>query len=304
MLGSTQAQTVKRSLSQCIVMWTLRLIPTAFKPFLYEYAAKLSTRFGYRVTWMVCRLPFNLALKITSNHAIGVNEANAIRFVESLKGVHTQRLIDYASDFKTKKVYMLTTYISGDRICDLWDDLTESDRSMLITQLRSQVCAMRKQTITYDHVICDASGGVVDDPRIPWVIEDDPKIFTSPTEFFEMVWPGLNRTMIPEDLRARVRPFIERNDVPVVFCHGDMIPRNLILPGGLSEWRKGRTTVCLIDWQTAGWMPPSWEALKATWMCVMPDETWFLMMKDLFPESSAELDMDYDWRRRGRVTIV
>lgn len=43
----------------------------------------------------------------------------------------------------------------------------------------------------------------------------------------------MNRDM----LQPLLRPLIERDGVPVVFSHGDLLPKNLIFPGGLNHWR-------------------------------------------------------------------
>ncbi|KAI0369972.1 hypothetical protein BV20DRAFT_912680, partial [Pilatotrama ljubarskyi] len=71
----------------------------------------------------------------------------------------------------------------------------------------------------------------------------------------------------------------------------DVLPKNLILPGGSDKWRAGSTQLYLIDWEFAGWTPLPWEALKATWLVVDPEEDdWYDMMMRVFRESLAELD--------------
>ena len=107
-----------------------------------------------------------------------------------------------------------------------------------------------------------------------------------------------------ETLQPKLRPLIERENVPNVFCHGDILRKNLILPGGLQRWRSGATVVCLIDWEYARWMPLPWDALKATWMTYGPEDEWFQMMKVVFPEAHAELEADWLWRSRSKIPSV
>jgi len=82
------------------------------------------------------------------------------------------------------------------------------------------------------------------------------------------VWPTTPFETVLADF---VRPFIERDGVPNVFCRGDVLPKNFILPGGLANWKKGDQRVRIIDWKTAAWAPYYWDALKATWLEIKPD---------------------------------
>ena len=89
-----------------------------------------------------------------------------------------------------------------------------------------------------------------------------------------------------------------------VFTHGDLLPKNLMLPGGLEVWRAGGSLVCVIDWALAGWMPIYWEALKASWMEFEEHTDWYDMVREVFPECAAELHADWQWRSGSGVTIV
>ena len=58
-----------------------------------------------------------------------------------------------------------------------------------------------------------------------------------------------------------------RNDNRIVFTHGDLAPRNILVKGG--------KVVALIDWEESGWMPEHWEFIKATWCTGLEgDATW------------------------------
>ncbi|KAI0074401.1 hypothetical protein K474DRAFT_1665397 [Panus rudis PR-1116 ss-1] len=232
------------------------------------------------------------------------NEVAALRFVESLRGINAPYLIDYAST--PSRSYTLMTWINGDCCALVWDELTQSDRDRLLSELRAQFSSMREQTLNKSSVICNAQGSPISDPRIPWVQEENPCVFSSPPEFFRQVWIGLDRPRLSQTIRPLIEPLIERSHIPIVFCHGDLGPKNIIIPGGLERWRVGSTAVYLIDWEFAGWMPLSWEALKATFLVVdlEEDEIWYGMMKALFPESVPELEADWLWRSKSNITIL
>lgn len=294
---------IQRTFTQWIIMWILRLVPSRFKLQLYNRAVEWCERNGREIRRSIYRLPFDLVLKITSWG--GSNEAAALRFIESI-GINSARFIDHVSNSRDED-YILMTYIPGDCCCDVWDDLTASDKDMFVAQLHKTVNQLRDRTISHDHPICNVEGKFIHDPRIPWVARNTPKVFTTSAEFFSHVWPQLTYRTPPlgggEPLGPLLRPIIDRTDRPIVFCHGDIIPRNIMLPGGLDAWRKGLSHLCLIDWQNAGWMPLPWEALKTVWL-YSRNEEWCQMMRNVFPESCTEMEADWDWRRRTHVCIV
>ncbi|KAL5533943.1 hypothetical protein ACEPAG_403 [Sanghuangporus baumii] len=287
------------SLSQSIVRQLLRIFPSAFKPLLYTVLARASSSFGKSPYRHIFRLPFNLVLKTSVRSRLV--EADALRFVGSLNSINAPMLIDSTST--PQITYILSTWVDGDCCSEVWEQLTSLDKDKVVEDLRSQFDALRLQTASHDHVICNASGDAIEDPRIPW-LDDDPRVFTSYSKFMEQVWLGLNFPRNRDTLYPLLKPFVERDDVPVVFSHGDLLPKNLILPGGLEQWRRDHRPLCIVDWEHAGWMPLSWEALKATWLLCDPEEDWYKMVAEVFPESRTELEMDWQWRARSGIPIV
>ncbi|KAK4133228.1 hypothetical protein BT67DRAFT_443146 [Trichocladium antarcticum] len=51
-------------------------------------------------------------------------------------------------------------------------------------------------------------------------------------------------------------------DVPIVFTHGALHPRNIIVSTGPNP-----RVVSIIGWEQAGWYPAYWELCKARWEC-------------------------------------
>ncbi len=276
----------------------LGLIPQRIRGYLYETIAQICLRIRQDYCSDVHRLPFNLLLKSSRN----TNEAFALQFASSLHGINTQRLINFASS--TERTYILMTWIDGETAADVWDELTQDDKNRIVTELRLQVENMRRQTIHGSERICTPTGSPIIDPRIPW-LQEDPKVFRYALEFYKHVWPGLDFPRMSQTLRPLIRPIMERPAVPIVFCHGDILPKNIVLAGGLATWRANTTAIYLIDWEYAGWMPLPWEALKATWLVFDRDgDDWYEMMVDVFPESSAELEADWEWRSKSGIAIV
>ncbi len=274
----------------------LSLIPRCLKPVMF----RIAVRFGRRLYHNIIRIPFNLVLKVYSR--MSLNEAHALQFVNSIHSVHAPHLLDYAAD--TERVYTLMTWIDGECIADIWDELTATDKDRIVVELRTQLRAMHNQTTSRQRTIAFASGQPIWDPRVPWVAEE-PQIFHTCQDFFRQVWLGLEFPRFKDTLRPAILPLVQREDVPIVFCHAEILPKNLILPGGLKEWREGSSPLRIIDWEYAGWMPLPWEALKATWMCFDRDEDeWYRMMREVFDESAAELEADWLWRTKSGIPIV
>ncbi|KAG1845780.1 hypothetical protein C8R48DRAFT_779785 [Suillus tomentosus] len=220
----------------------------------------------------IFRLPFGLVLKHLARYP--------------RPSLHRQRI-------EAVKSYLLTTWVEGDCVGDVWDDLTASDKEKLAYDLRHQLGSMRLQTRSYElRAICNASGGPVDDPRIPWVARENMRTFPPSQDFAAGVWTGLDWPMNRDTLQPLLRPLIERDGVPVVFSHGDLLPKILIFPGGLIIGDRAEK-ICIIDWEYAGWMPIFWDAFKATWLECEPATEWLQMMRMIFPDCIEELDADW-----------
>lgn len=207
-----------------VLRGALQLLPPKLKVVLYERAAKASAWFGYEPYVDIFRLPFGLILKVVSRPYN--NEGRALELVQSIRGVNTPRLVDYIAT--SSRSYTLMTWMDGKCLNDIWDELKPSDMKLIAHQLREQIGCMRQETISYTHAICNAVGGPISDPRIPWFQEDGPRVLSSTKEFFEQVWIGLDFPRLSQTLKPLIQPLIERNDVPVVFCHGDILPKNIL----------------------------------------------------------------------------
>ncbi|KAF8908502.1 hypothetical protein CPB84DRAFT_1766786 [Gymnopilus junonius] len=289
-----------------ILKRVLRIVPCSWRASVYQ-ACTRNQHIHTRITSRVFRLPFGLVLKTFSELPV---EADALKLVESLRGIHTPYLVDYTS--LDSRGFLLTTWVEGETLGHAWDRLSATDKQRVVVDLRSQFDQMRQQTISSPprpRMICNASDGPINDPRIPWVGEENAQTFQAPPQFAEQVWIGLDWKNNRDTLKPLLQPLIDRPDVHVVFSHGDLLPKNLILPGGLTKWRSSSslddsTKITIIDWEFAGWMPNFWDSLKATWMECEADTEWTEMIRCIFPECAVELDADWQWRSRSRVTIL
>ncbi|TDL26676.1 hypothetical protein BD410DRAFT_895306 [Rickenella mellea] len=297
-------QPVTRRLSLATVLlksWLLYLLTTV-RCALYGALWSISGRWGWRIHTTVAHLPFGLVLKSTrASHGDG----DALRMLDTLRvnSVNAPILIDSVHDGHV--AHALSTYVDGEW-CPAVHDLSRQDKERLVGDVRNQFASLYSQTHTtiVDHPICTISYTTVVDPRVSWVSERGLQL-RSNEEFFRQVWLGIDFEKNQHTVRPRIEPVIIAARVErIVFCHGDLAERNLIFPGGLSAWRQGRSRVCLIDWEFAGWMPEPWDALKATISECEADNEWTRMVRAIFPRAGQFLDADWIWRAEAGMGII
>ena len=85
---------------------------------------------------------------------------------------------------------------------------------------------------------------------------------------------------------------------PVVFCHGDLVPRNIFV--------EGSTITGIIDWEFAGWYPDYWEycRMRLSGNSLSPSTRWSnhwdYVMHALFPRD----DNIFDTFTRVQVAVT
>jgi aminoglycoside phosphotransferase (APT) family kinase protein len=280
-------------LVQRILKGFLPYVPPTWRGAFYSFLIERR-----RSTWgaRVRHLSFGLCLKRSADEQC--NEAAAYRFINSLDGTRTPHLID-AVMFRGIS-FMLISWVEGCPLIDVFDHLTEEDKKRIVQELRCQIGGMRQQTTVKGRVISNVAGGPFSDHRIPWA---EATTYSDHSAFAKQIWTNLNMNRI-DTLRPILISLIEREHVDIVFTHGDLICKNIMLPISLDHWRKSGEQVIIIDWETAGWMPFYWEALKSTWMEFEHHTEFTQMIREVFPECDIELDADWRWRSESGVAIV
>ncbi|KAJ7752833.1 hypothetical protein DFH07DRAFT_694746, partial [Mycena maculata] len=213
----------------------------------------------------VISLPFGLVLKMneSSGHTTKVT---TLQLLSSLKAINHPFLFHCVFSSMKDRGYMVSTWVDGDSTADVWDVLQPTDLKRMADDLQDQWQALQSQTENQRHPICSAAGGTIVDARVPWIAEERPQVFHDCCVSATEVWLGLDYD-IPsgQALRKDMQTVLD-TVYHISFCHGDMLPKNFISPGGLARWQEGGSRVCFIDWEQAGWLPIYWDALKTTWV--------------------------------------
>ncbi len=139
-----------------------------------------------------------------------------------------------------KCTYLVMEYIPGGDLQHIWPGLQETERRQVLSQLQQYLDQLR--AITPPSTIPGPIGGGVCRGR--WFSDFGAGPFKSHQELVDW-W---NSKLVPPiDQRGDAPdPELFHADHPLVFTHGDLAPRNLILHEGV---------VWVVDWEQAVWYP-------------------------------------------------
>ncbi|KAJ4497911.1 hypothetical protein C8R41DRAFT_713453, partial [Lentinula lateritia] len=141
--------------------------------------------------------------------------------------------------------YLFMTRIHGHDLHQQWLTLSHSQKSKVISQLRSYMINMRSVKPPGKIKIGSFSGGPVDCCRLlefdevgPFVDEDHlNRHLRGPLEGPSISPAVLSSQQIQHELCA---------------THNDLFPRNIMVDDQLN-------IVAIVDWKSAGWFPVYWE---------------------------------------------
>ncbi|KAF9771248.1 hypothetical protein IL306_011130 [Fusarium sp. DS 682] len=234
------------------IMLLWRFFPSAVRIAAYELLRKIGNRFyGKDGNAPVQRLPFGLFLKYNSESDTLRNEYNALKVLEQKTSIPAPRALDIVcqntgdDDFS----YLLVTRVPGTPLAICQDALSDQDYATVSTQLKdcvSQIWDIPKP-VNYGMAICNTLGEACRDPRIrDWA----------------PIGPCPDEASFSQHLRFSDEP--SRRGHKIVFTHGDLNPRNIMVErirnsAGAGGWRLSG----IIDWETAGYYPEYWDYTKS-----------------------------------------
>lgn len=133
-------------------------------------------------------------------------------------------------------------YIQGRTLEELWPSMSADQKQDTAHQLRHIVEQMRALEPPPSYIgCCDGTG--IQDTRVRFTYHAPP--CATESEFNDYLDSSLFR-QIPPLLRAAFRSQL-RLDHRVVFTHGDLTPRNILIQDG--------KITGIVDWEESGWYP-------------------------------------------------
>ncbi|KAF5986051.1 kinase-like protein [Fusarium bulbicola] len=145
--------------------------------------------------------------------------------------------------------------IRGRDLSQNWTQRSEDSQARILAQLKTLITELRDAPPPDGVGVANVDGDPIFDQRLPDKSFWGP--FATIQEFHPELCSGLD-LRDGEEAFPGLREFIEFHNGPwgsPVFTHGDLNSLNIMADGD--------TVTGVVDWETAGWMPPYWEYTSA-----------------------------------------
>ncbi|KAB5554752.1 kinase-like domain-containing protein [Coniochaeta sp. 2T2.1] len=170
------------------------------------------------------------------------NEAMALRFVKAYTSIPVPDVV--SSDWDR----LTMTYVEGETLHQAWPTLTADQQSGILAQLQDYISQLQALGGIYLGRL-DGQGVVV-----PSMMTRSGGPFGSLTELHEWLVQPPRRLPTQSIYWHQITTQL-RADCPIVFTHGDIAARNILIHDG--------RIVALLDWEFAGWYPEYWDYVFA-----------------------------------------
>lgn len=153
------------------------------------------------------------------------------------------------------QTFLYLELIEGDTLASRWDDLRDSEKATICTQLRDMISSWRRIVKPPGSAVPLSQIG--DQPLMDIMFSDAghyPAVpFESVSSFHDFFAKLLNRVPSRDGFEELAGL---NDDIPVVFTHGDLNQHNI----PISKPGDGDLRITgIIDWHRSGWYPEPWE---------------------------------------------
>ncbi|KIY51927.1 kinase-like protein [Fistulina hepatica ATCC 64428] len=222
----------------------------------------------------------NAVVRYGTNVSLG--EANVLRLLSTAfapGSVPVPRVIgtwwSSSSQDTRQTLYIVTEWVNGESLEDIWPQLQSSDKDALAARLSDILRCIRLVKPEGNPYI-----GAVD--HLP--CNDDflrgMGPFTDMDAFIEAFKHVCRPYARGHYMRVLDRLLVRWRSYSVVLTHGDLCPDNILVcrtPDG-NSW----TVAAIVDWELAGWYPEHWEYVTLL-NCVKWCSDWSSVAQDLLP---------------------
>ncbi|KAF5552947.1 kinase-like domain-containing protein [Fusarium phyllophilum] len=169
---------------------------------------------------------------------------------------NTSMPVPKVCSFKHKSgVYILMERIQGRDLSQNWTQRSEDSKARILAQLKTFITEIRSIPPPDGVGVANVDWGPIFDQRLPDKSFWGP--FATIQEFHRVLRRGLE---LGDDEEAfpGLRELVGFHNGPwegPVFTHGDLSSLNIMADGD--------TVTGIVDWESAGWMPPYWEYTSA-----------------------------------------
>ncbi|OAA37005.1 Protein kinase-like domain protein [Metarhizium rileyi] len=151
---------------------------------------------------------------------------------------------------------LFTSFIPGVNLEKAWTLLDHSQKHDIAGQIGTLLFDMRSIPVPKNTLLGDVESGRCRDLRRSQRISKEP--ITSVSKFEDFIFSGSETaTPLYINMLRELMPETKK----IVFTHGDIRPANIMVKqNNNGTW----TVVAIIDWESSGFYPEYWEAVKAT----------------------------------------
>jgi aminoglycoside phosphotransferase len=209
-------------------------------------------------------------------------EAETMRFIARNTTIPVPKV--YCAFEHKGRVYVVMERIQGQALWYGWVRRPQESKDKILQSLKLMIQQLHSITPPSNVGVSNISGGPIFDQRLPNNSLWGP--FSTIREFHMKLCDGLgeltpNQTL-PSDL-DKLAAFYNRPWPTPTFTHGDLSSSNIIV--------QGDEVVGIVDWETAGWMPPYWEYTSAR--NVNPqNQFWQMEVDNFLPPIPEALEME------------
>lgn len=219
-------------------------------------------------------------------------EAANLEFLSRQSKIPVPKFYASFSDPQADNYFIVMQYIEGTTLEQALPTLTPQKKLDIVVQIRNILLDLRS---------LESPGYLGSVKRLPYQDgvfydpETSPPIsgpFFSEEEFYANIIRRFERSE-PASFVRLIRGLSEkmpRHDI--VFTHGDLQPKNIMLQRYQEADGAQRCKVVLIDWEISGWYPAYWEYCNATIAGRFKPE-WLSMVQDVFPASAFKYEFLY-----------
>ncbi|EPE33505.1 Protein kinase-like (PK-like) [Glarea lozoyensis ATCC 20868] len=220
--------------------------------------------------------------------------------------------------------FSVSELVDGPTLADVWHDLDDIERNLIINDLTDALIRLNALQLNdgpIKAILLNSLGGGEEEEI--WkglargdvfgglhtgVLNEGPALLTSIMENLKLKKTFCTMETLPNSQDVKIQSnfdelgslIVRKSDMDqwlreAVFCHNDLTPRNLILkkwdlPGGKKKYKLAG----IIDWESAGFYPPSYElSLQDTYLGRDRHASFYLMlkanMKELAPRTSSQI---------------
>lgn len=229
----------------------------------------------------VVKLSQHVAVKIgwSVSREESITQAHAARMFNSSGTIHVPNVLRFfqQSDPDGFSIgYLLMEYVHGKTL----EDISEQDQCAVIQQIVAAVHEMQRKTSPEPRTVhgLQAVG-------FPWGDEKT-----------EVKLNGLSSFQHCVDKRLKKwneGPFT--NSEAFVFSHLDLARRNMI--------RRDDNSLCILDWESAGYYPASFQLASFHYLCDSCDETDKVFFQGVLAGLGMELSLDHEDNKEIRKVL-